>query len=59
MTIKPIAYSYWRRIKDDARKFASVPDNVKADVRTLAEWDVEKGEITPERFQELIEDAAD
>lgn len=52
-----IAYSYWRRIKDNARKFASVPDNVKPDVRALAEADVENGVITEEQFQELIGDA--
>lgn len=56
MAIKPIAYSYWRRIKDGARTFASVPDNVKADVRALAEADVENGTISQERFQELIEE---
>lgn len=54
MAIKAIAYSYWRRIKDDARSFAAVPATVKDDVRTLAQVDVQEGIITAQRYAELI-----
>lgn len=54
MAVKAIAYSYWRRIKDDARTFDSVPASVKEDVRTLAQIDVQEGVITEERYAELI-----
>lgn len=54
MAVKPIAHSYWRRIKDGARTYASVPATVKEDVKTLARQDVEEGVITPEEYQALI-----
>lgn len=54
MSIKAIAYSYWRRIKDDARSFAAVPATVKDDVRALAQMDVQEGIITAQRYAELI-----
>ena len=54
MAIKPIAYSYWRRIKDNARTFESVPSSVKDDVRALAQADVASGVITTEQYFELI-----
>lgn len=54
MAIKAIAHSYWRRIKDNARTFESVPSSVKDDVRALAQADVASGIITEERYLELI-----
>ena len=54
MEVKPIAYSYWRRIKDGARTYDSVPASVKEDVRTLARADVANGVITPEQYKEFI-----
>ena len=54
MAIKAIAHSYWRRIKDGARTFESVPDGVKDDVRTLALTDVENCVITPEEYKGFI-----
>lgn len=54
MAVKAIAYSYWRRIKDGARTYDSVPPSVAEDVKTLAKLDVENGVITAERFEELI-----
>ena len=54
MAIKAIAYSYWRRIKDNARTFESVPSSVKDDVRALAQADVASGVITAEQYLELI-----
>ena len=54
MAIKPIAYSYWRRIKDNARMFESVPSSVKDDVRVLAQADVASGVITAEQYLEFI-----
>lgn len=54
MAIKAIAYSYWRRIKDGARTFDSVPASVKEDVRTLARQDVADGVITAEQYEDFI-----
>lgn len=54
MAVKPIAFSYWRRIKDGARTYDSVPETVKEDVRTLARQDVADGVITPEQYEEFI-----
>lgn len=52
--MNPIAYSYWRRIKDGARTYASVLESVKTDVKTLAKQDVVNGVITADRYKELI-----
>lgn len=52
--MKAIAYSYWRRIKDKARTFASIPASVKEDVRTLAGEDVESGVISRDDYEILI-----
>jgi len=52
--MNPIAYSYWRRIKDDARKYESVLASVKEDVKTLAKEDVVNGVITADRYKELV-----
>ena len=54
MAVKAIAHSYWRRIKDRARTFESVPENVKEDVRTLAQADLANGVITEEEYNALI-----
>ena len=54
MAIKPIAYSYWRRIKANARTYASVPVLVKEDVKALAILDVQNGVITEEDYQNYI-----
>ena len=54
MAIKAIAHSYWRRIKDGARTFESVPACVKDDVLFLAKTDVQNGVITPEEYKGFI-----
>lgn len=54
MAIKAIAHSYWRRVKAGARTFESVPASVREDVRTLAQTDVENGEITAEDYKNYI-----
>lgn len=54
MAIKAIAHSYWRRVKAGARTFESVPASVREDVRTLAQTDVENGEITTEDYKNYI-----
>lgn len=54
MAIKAIAHSYWRRIKDGARTFESVPAGVKDDVRTLAQTDVQNDVITEEEYKGFI-----
>lgn len=54
MAIKAIAHSYWRRIKDGARTFESVPPSVKDDVISLAQTDVKNGVITEEEYKEFI-----
>lgn len=57
MAVKAIAHSYWRRIKDGARTYESVPESVKDDVRTLAMADVANGVITPEEYEQYIGEA--
>ena len=54
MAVKPIAHSYWRRIKDGARTYDSVPASVKEDVKTLARQDVADGIITAEEYEKYI-----
>lgn len=54
MAVKPIARSYWRLIKAGNRTFASVPDSVKDDVKTLAKNDVTDGVITEEQYKDFI-----
>lgn len=54
MAIKAIAHAYWRRIKDGARTFESVPAGVKDDVRTLAQTDVQNDVITAEEYKGFI-----
>lgn len=54
MAVKPIAHSYWRRIKDGARTFKATPASVKEDVKYLAKQDVENGSITPDQYLALI-----
>lgn len=54
MAVKAIAHSYWRRIKAGARTFESVPENVKADVVTLAKADVVDGVITADEYEQYI-----
>lgn len=54
MAVKAIAYSYWRRIKAGARTFDQTPDELKDDVRTLAQEDVENGVISEADYERLI-----
>lgn len=49
-----IAKSYWRRVQFADRKFGTVPDSVKDDVRALARADVEAGTIDREEYLALI-----
>lgn len=53
MAVKAIAHSYWRRVRDGARAFGSLPASVREDVRTLAREDVQAGRLSPERFEQL------
>ena len=54
MAIKAIAHSYWRSIQRGSRTFASIPESVREDVRTLARGDVTCGVITPEDYEHYI-----
>lgn len=52
---KSIAKIYWRNIKNGNRTFDSITDEVVAEeVKRLAAEDVAGGEITAERYEELI-----
>lgn len=52
---KSIAKIYWRNIKNGNRTFDSISDEVVAEeVKRLAAFDVENGEITAERYEELV-----
>ena len=46
MAVKTIAYSYWRSIQRGARTFASIPAELKPDVKTIARDDVAAGILT-------------
>ena len=52
--MKAIAYSYWRRIKDGARKFNSIPDSIKADVEAVGQQEVVDHVITQEEYNAII-----
>lgn len=53
-----MAKIYWRRIKGGTRLFEDVPtDKLKAEIKTLAQQDVETGEITAEQYLEFIGEA--
>lgn len=53
--MSPFSSIYWRRIKAGARTYSSITDaTVKAEVKELAKADVVSGEITAERYAELI-----
>lgn len=54
MTVKPIAYSYWRSIQRGARAFANIPAEVQNDVKALAAADVQNGTIDAGKYEELI-----
>lgn len=54
MTVKPIAYSYWRSIQRGARTFAKVPAEVQDDVKALAADDVKNAKIDANKYEELI-----
>ena len=54
MAVKAIAHSYWRSIKRGTRTFESIPDNVKDDVRALAQADVANGAITAGEYAQYI-----
>ena len=54
MAVKAIAHSYWRSIKRGARTFESILDNVKDDVRYLAQTDVQNGTITADEYKQYI-----
>jgi hypothetical protein len=64
MAIKAIAHSYWRSIKRGTRTFESVVNNPKEsvreladDIRTLAQTDVENGEITATEYEQFLGEA--
>lgn len=55
---KSISKIYWRNIKNGNRTIDSITDEVVAEeVKRLAALDVESGEITAERYEELIGEA--
>lgn len=50
-----MAKIYWRRIKAGTRFFSDVPkEDLKKEIRQLAIQDVMNGEITKDRYVELI-----
>lgn len=50
-----MAKIYWRRIKAGTRFYADVPtEALKAEIKVLAQQDVEDGVITAEEYMELI-----
>jgi len=54
MAVKTIAYSYWRSIQRGARTFASIPAELKPDVKTIARDDVAAGIFTAEQYETFI-----
>lgn len=54
MAVKTIAYSYWRSIQRGARTFASIPAELKPDVKTIAQNDVAVGALTAEQYETFI-----
>lgn len=54
MTVKPIAHSYWRLIKNNNLTFEAVHASVKEDVKHLAKTDVVNGVISAEDYEHYI-----
>lgn len=50
----PIANIYWRTIKRGARDFLKVPLNLRPDIRTIAEQEVQNGTITSIEYEDWI-----
>ena len=51
---KPTAYSYGRSIQRGPRTFASIPAELKPDVKTIARDDVAAGILTAEQYETFI-----
>ena len=51
-----MAKIYWRNIKNGARTYASVPDQLKEAVKLLALADLEAGLITQEEYSLMVGD---
>lgn len=54
MEVKAIAHSYWRSVKRGKRSFLEVHDNIKQDVKFLAQADVLNGVITQDQYEAYI-----
>lgn len=57
MAVKAIAHSYWRTVRRGTRTFESVPDSIKADVRTLAQAEVASGAMTADEYLQHVGEA--
>ena len=49
-----IAKVYWRTVKRGTRAYTSVPDELKADVKSLAGEEVSNGALSVEEYEQLI-----
>ena len=52
--MSPIAKVYWRTVKRNTRSYADVPNELKADVRSLAAHEVSRGILPIEEYERLI-----
>lgn len=55
--MSPIAKVYWRTVKRRTRAYTSVPDELKADVKSLAAMEVSNGILPVEEYERLIGEA--
>lgn len=55
--MSPIVKVYWRTVKRGTRAYTSVPDELKADVKSLAAMEVSNGGLALEEYERLIGEA--
>lgn len=56
--MKIISHSYWRSVKRGTRTFDSIRDEeIRADIRILAQSDVTNGAITATEYQQYLGEA--
>ena len=52
--MKAIVCAYWRSIRRGVRSLEQVPEDLRAEVRSLAKQDLEAGDLLSEDYERLI-----
>jgi hypothetical protein len=54
MKVTAVNQAYWRQIKEGWRFYANLGAERQYEVKWLAQQEVAEGQLTPERYEELI-----